>query len=91
MTEKRYYRDFGGENGTIIRDRITNEEVFEFGISDSKDLCNLLNEQNRLIEILSFDCEVFIKEIERMKFILKKKFDYDIEEVVAEIYDDKTK
>ena len=51
MTEnKRYYRDFGGENGTIIRDRITNEEVFEFGMSDSKDLCVLLNEQEETIQ-----------------------------------------
>lgn len=51
MTEnKRYYRDFEGENGTIIRDRITNEEVFEFGLSDSKDLCDLLNEQDNEIQ-----------------------------------------
>lgn len=49
---KRYYRDFEGENGTIIRDRITNEEVFEFGMSDSKDLCNLLNSQEEEIQRL---------------------------------------
>ena len=53
MTEnKRYYRDFEGENGTIIRDRITNEEVFEFGMSDSKDLCDLLNSQEEEIQRL---------------------------------------
>lgn len=50
MTEnKRYYRDFNGDYGTIIRDRITNEEVFEFGMSDSKDLCDLLNSQEEII------------------------------------------
>lgn len=53
MTEnKRYYRDFSGDCGTIIKDRTTDEEVFEFGISDSKDLCNLLNEQEERIQEL---------------------------------------
>ena len=50
MTEnKRYYRDFNGDYGTIIRDRKTDEEVFEFGLSDSKDLCDLLNSQEEII------------------------------------------
>ena len=46
---KRYYRDFNGDYGTIIRDRKTDEEVFEFGMSDSKDLCDLLNSQEEII------------------------------------------
>ena len=68
MTEnKRYYRDFEGENGTILRDRITNEEVFEFGMSDSKDLCDLLNEKEELIKRLKT-----IRE-EQTETILKQK------------------
>lgn len=56
MTEnKRYYRDFSGDNGTIIRDRTIDGElgeVFEFGLSDSKDLCELLNEKEETIQDL---------------------------------------
>ena len=63
MTEKkRYYRDFSGESGTIIRDRTIDGElgeVFEFGMSDSKDLCDLLNEQEERIKELSNELEIY--------------------------------
>ena len=65
MTEnKRYYRDFEGENGTIIRDRITNEEVFEFGMSDSKDLCDLVNMKEEEIQRLKTMNNELIKVIQ---------------------------
>lgn len=63
MIEKRYYRDFEGENGTIIRDKITNEEVFEFGMSDSKDLCDLLNMKEKEIHRLKKMNEELIEAI----------------------------
>lgn len=44
-TSKRYYRDHSGDYGTIIRDRKNNDEdIYEYGIDDSKTLCELLNE-----------------------------------------------
>ena len=86
MTEnKRYYRDFEGENGTILRDRITNEEVFEFGLSDSKDLCDLLNEQEETIkkqnqEILS--CHDTLVTIEAL---CDAVLNHDFEGVVSKV------
>jgi len=73
MTEnKRYYRDFNGDYGTIIRDRKTDEEVFEFGLSDSKDLCDLLNEQEETIQtqkdyIIRMGHGTIFEEMKRLK------------------------
>lgn len=41
---ERFYLDYGGEYGTIIRDSLNNDEdVYEYGIDKSEDMCDLLN------------------------------------------------
>ena len=50
MKNKRFYPDFSGDGGTIIRDRLNDDEdVYEYGMDDSKTLCDLLNKEHEVL------------------------------------------
>ena len=84
---KRFYRDFSGDAGTIIRDRLRDDEnVYEYGLDDSKTLCDLLNKEHELLleksqtikellvenSLLSENLEDTILENESLKIRLEK-------------------
>lgn len=77
---ERFYRDFSGENGTIIRDSLhDDEDVYEYGLDDSKTLCELLNqldkENKKLreeIHILSTNNEKLSKDVFYLRGLNKR-------------------
>ncbi|MBO5180141.1 MAG: hypothetical protein J6B87_07355 [Clostridia bacterium] len=59
MTEKRFYRDFSGEYGTSIRDKLNDDKpVFIFSVHDSEDLCDIFNELANKNEQLKKEIEI---------------------------------
>ena len=64
---ERFYRDFSGENGTIIRDKVYNDEdVYEYGLDDSKTLCELLNQLDNENKKLREENNILIRNNEKL-------------------------
>ena len=64
---ERFYRDFSGENGTIIRDKVyTDEDVYEYDLDDSKTLCELLNQLDNENKKLREENNILIRNNEKL-------------------------